>query len=94
MSSSPRSPSIPEIAVSAAWHEQRLTAPLRTVEGELVEIIHRGTWSHGFGPDFTDALILFNGRELRSGSVEVHLKTSAWAVHGHHIDPRYDSVLV
>ena len=85
---------VPEIAVSAAWHRQRLTGPLRTVAGEPVAIIHRGTWSHGFGPDFTDALILFNGRELRAGSIEVHLKTSAWSAHGHHLDPRYDSVIL
>lgn len=92
--SSPPPPHVPELAVSAAWHRQRLTGPLRTVAGEPVEIIHRGTWSHGLGPDFTDALILFHGRELRAGSVEVHLKTSAWTAHGHHLDPRYDLVIL
>lgn len=90
----PRPPGIPELAVSAAWHEQRLTGPFLTAGGESIEIIHRGTWSHGFGPDFTDALILFNGRELRTGSVEVHLRTSGWEAHGHHLDPRYDSVIL
>jgi hypothetical protein len=94
MSSPSRPPGIPEIAVSAAWHGQYLAGPLRTLGGDLVEVIHRGTWSHGFGPDFTDALLLFNGRELRAGSVEVHLKTSAWEAHGHHLDPRYDSVIL
>lgn len=87
-------PHVPELAVSAAWHRQRLTGPLHTVAGEPVEIVHRGTWSHGLGPDFTDALILFNGRELRAGSVEVHLKTSAWETHGHHLDPRYGPVIL
>lgn len=94
MSDRPRPPHIPEIAVSAAWHGQRLTGPLRTAGGEVIEIVHRGTWSHGLGPDFTDALILFNGRELRAGCVEVHLTTSGWRDHGHHLDPRYDPVIL
>jgi len=93
MSSRSCSPNVPEIAVSAAWHGQRLTGPLVTVGGEAIEVVHRGTWSHGLGPDFADALILFNGRELRAGSVEVHLTTSAWRDHGHQLDPRYDPVL-
>ena len=82
----------PEIALSAAWQAQRFTGPLRTVDGRVVEVVHRGTWTHGFGPDFRDAMILLDGRELRAGSVEVHLRTGAWAVHGHHLDPRYDDV--
>ncbi len=82
----------PKIALSAAWQAGRFAAPLRTIDGRTVEVVHRGTWSHGFGPDFRDALLLFDGRELRSGSVEIHLHTSAWADHGHHLDPRYDDV--
>jgi hypothetical protein len=83
-----------EIAVCAAWREQRVPTPLRTTGGQTVEVIHRGVWSNGFGPDFRDALLLFDGRELRAGSVEVHRKTSGWAAHGHATDPRYDDVLV
>ena len=84
---------VPEIALSAAWHAQRLVGPLRTVDGRTVEVVHRGTWTHGFGPDFRDALLLFDGRELRAGDVEVHLRTAAWVQHGHHLDPRYDGVV-
>lgn len=83
-----------EIAVCAAWREQRVPLPLRTVAGETVEVIHRGIWSNGIGPDFRDALIQFDGRELRAGSVEVHRKTSGWAAHGHATDPRYDDVIL
>ncbi len=84
----------PEIALSAAWQAQRFAGPLRTVDGRTVEVVHRGIWTHGFGPDFQDAMVLFDGRELRAGSVEVHLRTRGWAAHGHHRDPRYDDVLV
>ena len=69
-------PSHLEIAICAAWREQRVPAPLRTTTGQTVEVIHRGVWSNGFGPDFRDALLLFDGRELRAGSVEIHRRTS------------------
>lgn len=65
-----------------------------TVSGDRVEIIHRGAWSHGLGPDFKDALLLFNDRELRSGSVEIHLRTRGWVDHGHHLNTRYESVIL
>ena len=47
-----------------------------------------------WGPDFRDALILFDGRELRAGSVEIHLRTRGWGDHGHHLDPAYDTVVL
>jgi hypothetical protein len=88
------SPRVAEIALSAAWHSAAVPSRLETSDGVALEIVHRGTWSHGFGPDFRDALILFNGRELRAGSVEIHLRTRGWVDHGHHLDPAYDSVIL
>jgi hypothetical protein len=85
---------VPELAVSAAWHGQRFRGSLRTVDDRAVEVVHRGTWSNGFGPDFRDALILFDGHDLRSGSVEVHVHSAAWTQHGHHLDPRYGDVIL
>lgn len=85
---------LPEIALSAAWHEGRVPSTLRTVDGSVIEVVHRGTWSHGLGPDFGDALLLFDGRELRAGGVEIHLRTRGWIEHGHHLDPRYDAVVL
>lgn len=83
-----------EIAISAAWHAGKLGPELATIDGVPLQIIHRGSWSHGLGPDFRDALILFHGRELRSGSVEMHLRTRGWFDHGHDSDPAYDSVIL
>lgn len=85
---------VPEIALSAAWHAGHIPDQFTTVDGELVRVIHRGTWTHGLGPDFADALLLFNERELRSGSVEMHLETRGWTEHGHHLDPAYDTVVL
>ena len=83
-----------EIALSAAWQAQALAGPLRTRDGHTVEVISRGTWTHGFGPDFRDAMISLNGRELRGGSVEIHLATRGWTDHGHATDPRYNDVIL
>ena len=85
---------IPEIALSAAWHSGQIPENLITVCGESVQVMHRGTWTHGLGPDFADALLLFNGRELRSGSVEMHLETRGWHEHGHQHDPLYNAVIL
>jgi hypothetical protein len=87
-------PQVAEITLSAAWHAGSVPARLETIDGISLEIVHRGVWSHGLGPDFRDALILFNGRELRAGSVEIHLRTRSWEDHGHHLDPAYDTVIL
>jgi hypothetical protein len=60
----------------------------------VIEVIHRGHWSHGIGPDFNDAMLLFDGRELRSGAIEMHLRTRGWIEHGHHLDPHYNQVIL
>jgi hypothetical protein len=90
---SPR-PEPPEIVLSAAWHGGAVPATLTTVDGIPLELVHRGAWSHGLGPDFNDALILFGGKELRAGSVEIHLRTRSWVDHGHHLDPAYNAVVL
>lgn len=85
---------IPEIALSAAWHTGQIPEHLVTVDGESVRVIHRGSWTHGLGPDFADALLLFGERELRSGAVEMHLETRGWHEHGHQTNPFYDTVIL
>jgi hypothetical protein len=87
-------PRVAEITLSAAWHTGAVPARLDTTDGVSLEIVHRGTWSHGLGPDFRDALILFDGRELRAGSVEIHLRTRGWGDHRHHLDPAYEAVVL
>lgn len=83
-----------EMAVSRAWHEGRIPDDLQTVDGRAVRIIHRGSWSHGLGPDFRDAMIELDGRTLVSGSIEIHLHTGAWREHRHHLDRRYNDVVL
>jgi hypothetical protein len=85
---------IPEIALSAAWQSGQIPENLATTDGESVRVIHRGAWTHGLGPDFADALLLFDERELRSGAVEMHLETRNWTGHGHQVDPAYNAVIL
>jgi hypothetical protein len=85
---------ISELSLSAAWNGKQFTGSLRTIDGRTVNVIHRGTWTHGFGPDFRDAMILLGDHDLLTGSIEIHLATSAWREHGHHLDPRYDDVVL
>lgn len=87
-------PAISERDLAAAWNDGRFRGPFPLADGRRVEIVYRGTWTHGFGPDFRDAMVTFEGRELQTGSVELHLRTSGWRAHGHHLDPRYNDVIL
>jgi hypothetical protein len=91
---SPDPNAIPEIAIARWWAEAPLTRPLRTVDGQTVEIVFRGTWSHGMGPDFRDAMITTPDGELRSGSIEIHRHSADWRAHGHDRDPAYNDVVL
>ena len=85
---------IREIAVSRWWNGADLSAPIETADGGEAQIVYRGSWSHGLGPDFQKALIDFGDGRLANGSIEIHLATSAWREHGHHLDPRYNDVIL
>jgi len=82
-----------ELAMSAAWHGG-LARELRTLDGRRVNVIFHGHWSHGFGPDFSDAMLEIEGEGLVTGAVEIHGRSSEWAAHGHHLDPRYNTVIL
>jgi hypothetical protein len=62
-------------------------------EGNPVAVVYRGRWTAGSGPDFEGAMLAMGeSGTLTSGSVEMHLRCSDWWAHGHHADPRYNSV--
>jgi hypothetical protein len=85
---------VPEHTVQALWYDQAFTtAGLSTLDGRSVNVISPGWWNHGEGPDFKGAQIEFNGR-LRNGDVEIHVHSNGWTQHGHHLDSRYDQVIL
>ena len=92
LSSAPQ-PTVRELALSAAWHGGIFTN-LVTTDGHRLRVVHRGTWSHGFGPDFTGAMLETDTSTLVTGDVEIHLDAADWYRHGHHTDPRYNQVVL
>lgn len=87
-----RAPS--EHVLHCIWFDQRFeAAALKTAEGQPIEIVSPGWWNRCEGPDFKGAQIAFNGA-LRTGDVEIHFSHGAWRAHGHHLDPRYNDVLL
>lgn len=79
--------------MSAAWNGG-LTRSLVTTTGDRCEVIYGGAWSHGFGPDFTGAMIDCGPSGVRTGDVEIHIDAADWGRHGHHLDPRYNGVIL
>jgi hypothetical protein len=81
--------------LALVWNAQKWPDDfqLRTRQGQSIEVIYRGRWSGGFGPDFKGAILTISGQLLK-GDVELHLKTSGWAEHGHQNDPRYNNVIL
>lgn len=60
---------------------------------ESIQILHPGYRNPDSGPDF------FNGKvkieqTLWAGNIEIHVKSSDWYRHKHHLDEQYDSVIL
>jgi hypothetical protein len=66
---------------------------LLTWQGEKLQIIRPGTPNSNAGPDFFNARIKVGGTEW-VGPVEIHVKSSDWESHNHHLDPSYDQVVL
>jgi hypothetical protein len=86
-------PPVDEGMLARVWAEQLLLAPsLRTRSGQKVQVIYRGRWSGGPGPDFKGAVLWLGNCSLLKGDVEIHVHSSDWISHGHDRDPAYNSV--
>ena len=85
---------VSEHVLQCVWYDQLFSETnLCTDAGRPLHILSPGWWNHGEGPDFKGAQIEFNG-ELRTGDVEIHLNHGGWTQHGHHLDARYNDVLL
>lgn len=88
-------PRMDELTLSHIWQEQWLRREaLQTTDGRAVRIIYRGRWSHGLGPDFQDALLVFDDGPLLRGAIELHLTAADWRRHQHDHDPAYNTVIL
>ncbi len=66
---------------------------LVTDAGEEVQVISLGQHNSDAGPDFLNARIRI-GQTTWAGNVEIHLRSTDWTDHRHHLDKSYDSVIL
>ena len=85
---------MPEEHVIGIWlgelhPERRFTAH----GGQEVRVLAAGRRNRHDGPDFLDATVVIDGA-LRRGSIEVHVREGDWRRHRHHLNERYDDVVL
>ncbi|MEJ0033162.1 MAG: DUF2851 family protein [Bacteroidota bacterium] len=66
---------------------------LVTTQGETLQVIRPGIHNTDAGPDFSEAKVRI-GLMSWAGNVEIHIASSEWEVHRHHLDKAYDSVVL
>ncbi|MHB1417564.1 MAG: DUF2851 family protein [Chloroflexota bacterium] len=77
------------------WNRQSFDrGDLRGSDGRPIQVVYRGRWQHGPGPDFRGAIIAGPNAGLLHGDVEVHVRSSDWLSHRHHHDPAYNAVIL
>lgn len=76
------------------WKFQKFdTAEFVTVDKEILHIQNPGAHNHNSGPDFFNGQIALNS-QVWAGNIEIHIKSSDWYAHLHHMDPAYDNVIL
>ncbi len=85
---------MPEIVLHYIW-ERCLWAGFeqQTTDGQRVDILSVGEHNQDAGPDYSHARIRIDGHEW-IGNIEIHICSSDWVKHHHHLDPAYDSVIL
>jgi len=85
---------MPEIVLHYIW-EHCLWAGYdqKTTEGKSVEIISVGEHNRDAGPDYSHARVRIDGKEW-AGNIEIHVYSSDWTKHRHHLDKAYDNVIL
>ena len=85
---------MPEIVLHYIW-KRCLWAGFeqQTTDGKKVEILSVGTHNHDAGPDYSSARIRIDGKEW-VGNIEIHVCSSDWVKHRHHLDKAYDTVIL
>ncbi len=85
---------VSEVVLQKIWRERAFEqSGLRDDRGREIVIESPGSWNRLEGPDFKDAVILFDG-ECREGDVEIHFATADWRSHGHDRDPNFNGVIL
>lgn len=85
---------MPEIVLHYIW-EHCLWAGFEqeTTDGKSVEILSVGEHNMDAGPDYSHARVIIDGKEW-VGNIEIHVCSSDWTKHRHHVDSAYDNVIL
>lgn len=76
------------------WQYQRLkNSELITSCGRKFDVVAPGKLNEDAGPDFFNSRIRI-GKQLWVGNVEVHIQSSDWYKHRHHVDKAYSNVIL
>lgn len=76
------------------WRMKRLNFnQLKLTDGSTVSVSQVGWYNLDAGPDFFNGTVAINGIQW-SGNIELHVKSSDWYLHKHHLDQAYDNVIL
>ncbi|MFH0887651.1 MAG: DUF2851 family protein [Planctomycetota bacterium] len=85
---------ITEKFIHYLWAEQPLeNLHYRTADNKEIKIVFTGLWNSNPGPDFTDAVIYIDN-QLYKGDIEIHLYSSDWTRHQHHLNNKYNNLIL
>ena len=85
---------IPEILLHYIWQKGLFLSSVQTLtDGTPVEVLSVGRHNTDAGPDFSDVHLRIGDREW-VGNVEMHIHSSDWYRHRHHLDSAYDNIIL
>jgi len=83
---------IDERFVVGLWESQAIDPS--SLQRLGIRVIFRGIPSDAGGPDYQDAILSIQDREIARGNVEFHVRASDWYRHGHQHDFHYNRVIL
>lgn len=85
---------VPENFLHFIWQFRLYDAlKLYTTTNERIEVLQQGMLNTNAGPDFSNAKLLI-AQTTWAGNVEIHVKSSDWAMHQHQLDQAYDNTIL
>lgn len=75
------------------WKYRLLKDNLTTTDGVEVAVDSVGEYNSDAGPDFFNAHIRMGGMQW-IGNIEIHKSSSDWYLHKHHLDKKYNNVVL
>jgi hypothetical protein len=83
---------IDERVVVRLWERQEV--PPAALSALRLQVIFRGLPSDAGGPDYQEAVLSVSDKRVVTGDIEFHVNSGDWYRHGHHLNPRYNGVIL